>query len=120
VNREEMIDRLITGGHLNMPDRKSLGWISRNEVFNAVRARLERDGHFPPNAAGVGRAVYEGPQIQRSGDGRFMGINQRAPACNPWVVAESVQSRFDSQDAVVNWYIDAEWGSCIDGIPFTS
>ncbi len=118
MNREELIDRLISNGHLNVPDRKSLGQISRKEVLAAVRSRLASDGHFPP-AAGFEGCVYEGPQIQRSGDGRYLGINRRALAYDPRVVAESVQHHFENQDAVVNWYIDAEWGTGIDGIKFT-
>ena len=118
MNREELIGRLIASGHLNVPDRKSLGQISRNEVFAAVRARLESDGHFPPGA-GSQWGVYEGPQIRRSADGRFLGINQRASVYDSRTMAESIQHQFETQDSAVNWYMDAEWGSGIDGIEFT-
>jgi hypothetical protein len=119
VNREELIDRLITSGHLNVPDRKSLGHISRNEVFVAIRARLERDGRFPPNAKDGERGLYEGPQIQRSQEGQYLGIDKRASVFHPGVVAQSVKRCFEDIDSVVNWYIDVEWGSGIDGITFT-
>jgi hypothetical protein len=118
MDREELIDRLITTGHLNVPDRKSLAHLGRNEVFAAVRVRLERDGFFPPNA-GIEGWVYEGPFIRRSENRRYVGINQRSRACDPRVVAETAQRSFDDIEAAVNWYIDAEWGSSIDGIPFT-
>ena len=104
---------------MNVPDRKSLAHISRNEVLVAVRARLERDGYFPPNAASGNGYVYEGPQIRCSKDGQYLGVNQRSLACDPTVVAESTQRRFDDVCSAVNWYIDSEWGSGIDGIEFT-
>ena len=118
MKREELIDVLIATGHLNVPDRKALGRISRREVFNAVCARVERDGRFPPNAseAKEGQPVFEGPQIQRSEDGGYMGINQRASVHDFSVLAEVVKRRFGSVAAVVEWYIDSEWGKGIDGI----
>ena len=118
MDREDLLDRLVTSGHLNVPDRESLGSISRKQVFVAVRARLAKDGYFPP-AAGVKGTVYEGPQIRRSADGRYLGIDQRASVFDPALLAEEARRCFENIDAVVNWYIDAEWGSSIDGIRLT-
>jgi hypothetical protein len=111
MNRESLIDRLITSGHLNVPGWTSLGHISRSEVFIAIRTRLDGDDHFPPNAA-VGKGlVYEGPQIQCYGDGQYFGIDRRASVYDSGVVAESTKRRFETIDSVVNWYINSEWGS---------
>ena len=77
MERDGLIERLVTYGHLNVPERKFLGSVSRAEVFAAVRTRLERDGRFPPNA-GIGNCIREGSRIRRSDSGRYVGINQRA------------------------------------------
>jgi hypothetical protein len=118
MDRAELIDRLVTRGHLSLPDRRALGLLCRNEVFNAVRARLSHDGYFPPNARAEG-CVYEGPQVHRSEDGRYAGISQRASVFDFLAVAEATKCRFENIDAAVNWYIDSEWGAGVDGIPFT-
>jgi hypothetical protein len=119
MSRQELIDRLVTTGHLNMPERKSLGQISRGEVFAAVRVMLDWNVVFPPNAANAASEgyVYEGPQIRRSSDGRYLGIWQRASVHDLRTVAESTSRWFGGADAAVEWYIDTEWGSSIDGIP---
>ena len=116
MKREGLIDVLIKTGHLNVPDRKALGRIGRREVFDAVCGRVERDGRFPPNAseAKEGQPLREGPQIQRSEDGGYTGINQRASVHDFRVLAQLVKRRFGSVAAVVEWYIDSEWGTGIE------
>jgi len=118
MTREELIDRLVTTGHLNVPDRKMLGRVSRAEIRDAIRARLEKDRFFPPNAQASG-FVYEGPQLRYMDDGTFLAINQRASVHNPGVVAQSTERRFEDMAAAIAWYIDSEWAASIDGIAIT-
>jgi hypothetical protein len=118
MRRDELIDRLVTSGHLNVPDRKDLGHITRTEICEAIRARLEKHGFFPPNA-GVTGFVYEGAQLRCLDDGSYLTINRRASVHNPRLVAESTEQRYEDVDAAINWYIDSEWGASIDGIAIT-
>jgi hypothetical protein len=115
MGREELIERLVTTGHLNVPDRRALGHVTRAEIHEAIRARLEKDGIFPPNARATG-SVYEGAQLRCLDDGSFLAITQRASVHNPGIVAESTEHRFKDIGAAVAWYIDSEWAASIDGI----
>ena len=115
MSREELITKLVTTGHLNVPDREILGRITRTEITAAVRVRLEADGFFPPNAGETG-FIYEGPQMRSLKDGGYLAINRRSSVHDPRTVAESIERRFEYIGAVVNWYIDSEWGSSVDGI----
>lgn len=119
MDRSSLIEKLVTTGHLNVPERRELGRITRDEVKVAVREILERDGGFPPAARADAGAVYEGPQIRRSEQGGYLAIVRRCPPLAPNVVAESSEQSFPDAESVVDWYVQAEWGAEIDGIPLS-
>ena len=119
MDRSPLIERLVSTGHLNVPERRALGQMTREEVVAAVKVALERDGGFPLGALNATDAIYEGPQIKKTAEG-YLGINQRSGAINPTVVAESAERSFPDAESVVAWYINQEWGGAIDGIPFAN
>ena len=119
--REQLIEKLVRTGHLNVPERLALGTakIYSTEVAKAVTRVLEETGSFPENVKPwmQGHVVHEGAMLQKDSDHKIRLILQRHHPLSPTVLAEQKVTDFREAQAAVEAFIRAEWPVTIDGIP---
>jgi hypothetical protein len=113
ANREELLQKLIIGGHVNVHERHSLDVVGRREVAKIVKSLLLRQGRFPGKRPTT--AVYEGATMFLLPGGVRITW-QRAYASDPFNVAQSRTEDFENIDLAVEAYIRSEWSAGIDGI----
>jgi hypothetical protein len=119
--RQQLIEKLVTTGHLNVPERSALSpcTVRYSEVAAVVERVLESTGYFPPNARPweKGKIVHEPALLQKLYAGAYRLILQRGQAIAPHVLAETLDFDFQDSAAAIKAFIAAEWRSGdIDGI----
>jgi hypothetical protein len=112
-DRQDLLRKLVIYGHVNVPERQTLGIVRRQEVKELVKSLLLIHGSFPFEREG--RAVYEGATLNRNTTGIVI-IWRRAYAWDPFTLAESRTETFIDLDAAVERFVESEWSSGIDGI----
>ena len=120
TEREELIEKLVTTMHLNVPERAALSThsVRYSEVAAVVSRILKETGYFPPNARPwqEGNVVHEGAILEKLSRGGFRLTLQRSHPIAPKVLAEKKESDFDDVGAAIKAFIQAEWPKGIDGI----
>jgi hypothetical protein len=118
--REQLIEKLVTTMHLNVPERAALstGRVRYSEVAAVVARVLEDTGFFPPNARPwqEGNVVHEGAILQKLQGGGFRLTLQRSHPIAPTVLATKKESDFQDARAAIKAFIWSEWPKGIDGI----
>jgi len=120
ATREDLVERLVTSLHLNVPDRRMLGSdsVSVEEVAAVVKRVLEQNGVFPANAKPwqPGEIVFEGFFLVKRRDGKVQMAWQRSNPIRPTELADQGSSDYDSLDEAVFAFINSEWSTGIDGV----
>ena len=120
MDRSELILKLVTTGHLNVPERLELGSDTLNlaEVREVIRAVLEGRQFFPPTAqpGATDGGVFEGVFLEKTSRGRFRLHRQRAYPWDPFTVAEYGFKEFDRLETAVREFLKSDWRDTIDGI----
>ena len=118
--REQLIEKLVTTMHLNVPERAALstGSVRYSEVAAVVARVLEDTGYFPPNARPwqEGKVVHEGAMLQKLPNGRFRLILQRSHPIAPTVLAAKKERDFVFARNAIRSFVRSEWPNGIDGI----
>jgi hypothetical protein len=119
--RNLLIEKLVTTGHLNVPERLALGSdpLMASEVSAVVISILKTTGTFPKGAKpwSPDHVVDERAILQSLPDGKLRLIQQRANAIDPGRLAQQKVTDFDDIESAVKSLIKVEWGKEIDGIP---
>ena len=122
--REQLIEKLVTTMHLNVPERATLSStsVSYTEVARVIQRILKETGYFPPDARPwkEGTIVHEGAILQSLSEGRFRLTLQRSHAIEPQVLAARRESDFKDASAAIEAFIKSEWPEGIDGIGIES
>jgi hypothetical protein len=122
MERKDLLEKLVTSLHLNVPERKLLGaeCVSAKEVAPIVKRILETNGVFPPNARPwrPGESVFEGFFLVKQETGRARLICQRSHPLNPCALADQASWDYDDCDQAVSRFMQSEWSNGIDGIQF--
>ena len=118
--RDELVEKLVKTGHLNVPERLALSTASvfSSEVAKVVTQVVEGAGFFPEAAKpwAQGQVVHEQALLQRISVSKVRLIQQRADPLNPTVLREQKITDFTDTRAAVEGFIKAEWPTNIDGI----
>jgi hypothetical protein len=122
--REQLIEKLVTTGHLNVPERAALSprTVRYSEVASVVERVLEVTGYFPTNARPwqEGSLVYEPPILQKLSAGAYRMTLPRSHAIAPTVLAEKRELDFQNVETAIRAFIALEWPRGIDGIGIQS
>jgi len=123
MHREDLLEKLITTLHLNVPEREALGLpsVPIDEVAAIVKRLLEANGVFPISAKTwqPGQAVFEGFFLVKEPHGGVRLIAQRSDPLNPTVLADQKAWDYDNVDDAIARFICSEWSGGIDGIIFS-
>ncbi len=120
VARDTLLRKLVTTGHLNVPERREFEatGITRAEVIAAVAASLAESNYFPPHAvprsASPNTVPYEGAILERLEGARYRLYLQGYRADLDGVqVYETIQPALRA-------YMEYEWPhDNIDGLPIS-
>jgi hypothetical protein len=119
--RNMLIEKLVTTGHLNMPERLALrsNPLNTSEVAAVITSVLKRIGSFPEKAKPwiQGQIVDERTILQKLPGGKLRLIQQRANPIAPTVLDQQTLTEFSDVESAVKSYIETEWDGGIDGIP---
>jgi hypothetical protein len=119
-DRKLLIEKLVTTGHLNVPERLALGSEPPNtsEVTAVITYILNKTGSFPEDAKPwtEGHIVDERTILQSLPGGKTRLIQQRGHPIVPTRLAQQKVIDFNDVESAVKSYIKTEWGSGIDGI----
>lgn len=122
--RDQLIAKLVTTEHLNVPEHARLSphTVQYSEVAAVVARVLEATGYFPPNARPwqQGNLVFEPAILQKLSSGAYRLTLQRSQALAPTVLAEKRQSDFHNAETAIKAFIAANWPHDIDGIAIKS
>lgn len=120
---EQLVQKLVMSGTLNVEERKRLDDCSmlpipKAHVAMAVTKILEDVGIFPQTAVEqAGTAIHEGYVLERLDDGRIELRCQRHQAINPLELAEAKTVEvFPEVAAAILRFIELEWPRGIDGV----
>lgn len=120
MHREELLEKLVSTSHLNVPDRKALGLASvpTSEIAVILKRLLEHNGVFPMTARvwKPGELVFEGFFLLKKPEGGVRLCCQRAHPIRPTVLADQKSWEYDNVDDAISSFIRSEWSSGIDGI----
>ena len=126
MTRVELIDKLVSTWHLNVPERSELRppRVSLSEITFAIKKALSDSRFFPAVARPVSygetveEAIFEGYFLERQG-ASFLVHGQ---SCGPHPLAFRGRStkRFSSFEKAVKYYVANEYEGDIDGIPITA
>jgi hypothetical protein len=123
TTREALVEKLVVGLHLNVPERQLLGsdCVSVEEVAVVVKRLFEQDGHFPQIARlwQPGELCFEGFFLLMLPDGKVQMAWQRSNPINPTELAEQSSSEYSDLDEALSVFIESEWPRGIDGIPLS-
>jgi hypothetical protein len=119
--REQLIEKLVTTEHLNVPERAALSprTVRYFEVAAVVQRVLDATGYFPPSARAwqVGILVYEPAVLQKLSAGAYRLTLQRPQAIAPTGLAEKRELEFQNAAAAIEAFIAVRWPrGDIDGI----
>jgi hypothetical protein len=123
MNREQLIEKLVTTFHLSVDERKSLGpeTIRKSEIAHMIARSLAEKGRFPPHARRwtAGNLVYEGYLVEVIPNGIVRLTLQRGGAISPRQLADERHWNFSIVEEAIDEFIRGEWpGGEIDGIRF--
>jgi hypothetical protein len=124
IERERLIETLVTTEHLNVPERAGLSphTVRYSEVAAVVQRVLDATGYFPPNARPwqEGNLVYEPAILQKLSAGAYRLTLQRSQALAPTILAEKHEFDFHNAETAIQAFIAAKWPRDIDGIAIKS
>ena len=115
-SREELLRKLVQTNHLNVPERKAVGEVSRFEIAELVKSILLQRKQFPPIPDGD--AMYEGV-IMTIKENSVEMVWQRPGPITPRKLVERSSKHVAIIDEAINEYIRQTWPKGIDGIPLT-
>jgi len=119
-----LICKLVTTGHLNVPERLQLRSksIPIREILKIIEDVLNEQNFFPPHArpGNSAKGVYEGGILEKLNDGTYRLHWQRHYAWDPFTVAESSFQDYKKLEIAVREFGHHEWReNDIDGIKIT-
>jgi len=122
VTRHELIFKLLTTYHLNVPERAQLDppTISPDEVCHAIDIALVDTPFFPPHArpvrnqTEVAGAIFDGALIEKASDGFFVHVQQSGP--HGCAFRGHRQKLFPNLTKAVRFYLRQQYNGNIDGI----
>ena len=119
--RNLLIEKLVTTGHLSVPERLALGSdpLKESEVAAVVSLVLKKTGAFPEGAKpwSPGHVVDERTILQSLPGGKLRLIQQRASAIDPRSLAQQKLTDFSDVESAIRSLVEVEWAKGIDGIP---
>ena len=123
VDRNSLVEKLVSTLHLNVAERKMLGSmpVQKSEILSAVKRFLDNSGHFPPDARPwhQGQNVFEGYFLELLPNRTVRLWCQRSHAINPSQLAEQKHQDFADVGRGVEEFVTKEWEDAqIDGIPY--
>jgi hypothetical protein len=111
----ESLTHLLSGGHYSVPERVARGiWphppLIFEDLVEHLAAVIQTRQWFPHEltAHKPGEFVAEGGVIERVAADRFVFHWQRGYAHDPWTVAESKKTHFESAHDVARHYLKWE------------
>lgn len=119
MDRKELLRKLVTKLHLNVPERRALaGPVEASEVISLVVEILVENGSFPPGA----RPWKSG---EPCGDGTILevlptgAVRAHLQVSTAWMTPEHLSSRDfpDAKSAAIH-LVRTEYEKGIDGISF--
>lgn len=118
--RNLLVEKLVLSGHLNVPERLSLGSqaIRWSEAVAVVSRVLNDMDFFPKDARPwkKGDVVSEGVILHKLPTGRAEVIQQRSHASDPRQLAERKVTVFTDLNAAIQFFVSTQWPTGIDGI----
>jgi hypothetical protein len=109
---DSLLDQLLRGGHVSMDERISRGaWphppLRFDDLAKRVATLIETHWVFPRpwTPAEPGKVVHEGGVVTREAPSRFIYRAQRHHPIYPTVLADSVETVFNSADAAARHYL---------------
>jgi hypothetical protein len=126
LTRNELILKLLTSDHLNVPERQLLNppAVGFAENLAVIEAALETRGSFPPRIQFTPDQVPEVggdvTALQKLSNGNYRLYWQRAYAWDPAGTAERMTKDFNYLPAAVAEFVRSWWGSDIDGVPIVN
>lgn len=126
MRRHQLIDKLVSTWHLNVPERSQLSpqSVSLEEISIAIQKALSDCRFFPSIArpASDGEAVvdpiFEGYFIEKADKGYVVHVQASGP--HPMLFRGRSSKRFSSFERAVKYYVANEYDGEIDGIPITA
>jgi hypothetical protein len=119
--REQIVQKLVTTGHLSVSERYSLGTacVVLSQVAGVVTDTLTATGFFPSIARPWqnGTVVHEAAVVRKLPSGAIRLHLQRASATDPFDLLEQKTIDFADLKTAVEAFIRTEWPAGIDGIP---
>jgi hypothetical protein len=120
TEREVLLEKLVTEGHVNVEERQKLGVVHRTEVFRLLHTLLLSGHQFPSHAQVADQSsrgpIYEGGILHRPESGQVRLTWQRGHTHNPRMLGETHHEDFFDVDLAVERYIGVAWPNGIDGI----
>jgi hypothetical protein len=118
--REQLIEKLVTTLHLNVPERTALSpkIVRYSEVVAVIRRSLNEKGCFPPNARPwqQGELVHEGAILQKLSNLKFKLTLQRSHPIAPNVLVDKIEREYVLAGTAIRAFVRLEWPNGIDGI----
>jgi len=126
MQRSELIDKLVSTWHLNVPERSQLDppSVSLSEIACAIKKALSDCRFFPSNARplsdgqAVVESIFEGYFIEQQDSGYI--VHAQDHGRHPLLFRGRSSKRFSSFEKAVEYYIANEYEGDIDGIPITA
>ena len=123
MNREQLIEKLVTTFHLSVAERESLGseTIRKSEIARVIARSLAENGNFPSDAKRwtAGKVVYEVYFLEITPNGIVTLSLRRSAAIDPRQLAGERRWNFSIADEAIDQFIGGEWPDReIDGIRF--
>lgn len=114
MNEQNLVKKLITESHLNVPERHALpNGVARFSVIVAQASQvLERDGWLPPSRKGI--SEFSGALIERLDGGYAV---HECHEIGVMRFSEVETQRYGQLKAAVRAWLRIEHGESIDGIP---
>lgn len=120
VQREQLVEKLVTTMHLNVPERLALypRTVNYSEVAAVIGRVLGRCGVFPENATPwqPGNVVDERTMLHKPPDGRIRLTHQWHHPIAPHKLEGKKESEFADLASAITAYIRSEWPRGIDGV----
>jgi hypothetical protein len=126
LTRKELIRKLVTTDHLNVPERRRLVPLSVgfSEILAVIDAALEAGGLFPPGylftPGQPPKLVGDATVLQKMNNGNYRLYWQRAYPWDPSSTAERMTKDYDNLPTAAAEFVRIWWGSDIDGIPIVT
>lgn len=114
MNEQNLIEKLITESHLNVPERHALpNGVARFSVIVVQASQvLERDGWLPPSRKEISK--FSGAIIERLDEGYAVHTCHEIGVMR---FSDVQTQKFSQLKAAVRAWLRIEHGESIDGIP---